>query len=343
MYASARRALQLEIIMTVTIDPKTGYSPELKARVEAEIARAKTFEPLAAKSDDDTIPPRPRFDALDALERDQDPIDLVLPGLMAGSVGSIISPGGAGKSFLALELSLLITTGFDLSGFAGGVHYKKGSVGFVAAEDPALAIAHRMRAIGKDHLTPDLRQEFARAITIEPLAGMKVDIMQKKWFDFFMHFAADKRIVFLDTLRRIHLLEENDSGQMADLIGTMEMVSTQTGCALVFLHHTSKSSAINGQGDAQQASRGSSVLTDNVRWQAFMAGCSKEEASKYAIDEERRGFFVRAGVSKQNFGAPVPEVWLRRADGGVLVPAHLKITSSVARGATGKGRERDEG
>ena len=34
--------------MTITIDPKTGYSPELKARVEAEIARGKTFEPLAA-------------------------------------------------------------------------------------------------------------------------------------------------------------------------------------------------------------------------------------------------------------------------------------------------------
>ena len=44
--ASATRRIELH--SRITVDPKTGYSPELKARVEAEIARAKTFEPLAA-------------------------------------------------------------------------------------------------------------------------------------------------------------------------------------------------------------------------------------------------------------------------------------------------------
>ncbi len=340
--ASATRRIELH--SRITVDPKTGYSPELKARVEAEIARGKTFEPLAATDGDDAIPPRPELDPLDALEHDQPSIDLVLPGLAAGSVGSIISPGGAGKSILALELSLLITTGFDLSGFAAGGTYKRGAVGIAAAEDPVPAIAQRLRSIGRDHLTPEQRQVFGRAITIEPLAGMKVNIMQRKWFNFFMRFAEGKRIVFLDTLRCIHLLEENDSGQMADLIGTMGMISTQTGCALVFLHHTSKSSAINGQGGEQQAARGSSVLTDNIRWQAFLAGCTKADAKEHDIEEARRGFFVRVGISKQNFGVPVPEVWMRRVDGGVLVPAHLKTTSQVAsrRSAKSGGKQREE-
>ena len=324
--------------MPITVDPKTGYSPELKARVEAEIARGKTFEPIAATDGDDAIPPRPKFDPLDALENDQPPIDFALPGLMAASVGSIISPGGAGKSLLALELSVLITTGFDLSGFAAGGTYKRGSVGVVAAEDPVPAIADRMRAIGKNHLTPEQRQTFGRSVFFEPVAGMKVNIMQRKWFNFFMQFAEGKRIVFLDTLRCIHLLEENDSGQMADLIGTMWMIAKQTGCTLIFLHHTNKSSAMSGQGGEQQASRGSSVLTDNIRWQAFLAGCTKAEAKEHGIDEARRRFFVKVGISKQNFGVPAPEVWMRRVDGGVLVPAHLKVTSSVAR-AKGKQQE----
>ena len=39
--ASATRRVELH--SRITVDPKTGYSPELKARVEAEIARGKTF------------------------------------------------------------------------------------------------------------------------------------------------------------------------------------------------------------------------------------------------------------------------------------------------------------
>lgn len=80
------------------------------------------------------------------------------------------------------------------------------------------------------------------------------------------------------------------------------------------------------------------MLTDNIRWQAFLAGCTKAEAKEHGIDEARRGFFVKVGISKQNFGVPAPEVWMRRVDGGVLVPAHLKVTSSVAR-AKGKQQE----
>ncbi len=165
--ASATRRIELH--SRITVDPKTGYSPELKARVEAEIARGKTFEPLAATDGDDAIPPRPELDPLDALEHDQPSIDLVLPGLAAGSVGSIISPGGAGKSILALELSLLITTGFDLSGFAAGGTYKRGAVGIAAAEDPVPAIAQRLRSIGRGRLR---KRKIKHAKASPPLPGL---------------------------------------------------------------------------------------------------------------------------------------------------------------------------
>jgi len=109
--------------MTITIDPKTGYSPELKARVEAEIARARTFEPLAAAdpdadlawlvSDKDDVDVGYRF------ETPPPDLDFVWPGFLAGSVGALVAPGATGKSFWALEAMMSIAcsvAGGDLAG-----------------------------------------------------------------------------------------------------------------------------------------------------------------------------------------------------------------------------------
>ena len=83
------------------------------------------------------------IDILQAFEETPPPLDFVLPGLLAGTVGGIVSPGGAGKSMLALELAILVATGRDLSGFSGGVQRHTGKVVFLAAEDPADALRHR--------------------------------------------------------------------------------------------------------------------------------------------------------------------------------------------------------
>jgi RecA-family ATPase len=176
-----------------------------------------------------------------------------------------------------------------------------------------------------------LREQFAQDFEIEPLAGMQANIDRPDWLAFVESMATGRRLMFLDTLRRFHELDENDSGQMAHLVGVLEGIAKRTGCAMVFLHHASKSAAMNGQGDMQQASRGSSVLVDNIRWQMYLAGCTKDEAKTLGIDEAMRGYFVRTGVSKQNYGPPVADVWMRRSDGGVLIPAELSTSSVTAK------------
>ncbi|KAG1246205.1 hypothetical protein G6F65_020809 [Rhizopus arrhizus] len=79
-----------------------------------------------------------------------------------------------------------------------------------------------------------------------------------------------------------------------------------------------------GAGDQQQASRGSSVLVDNIRWQSYLSGMTQAEAEEWGVDEGQRGYFVRYGVSKANYGAPFQECWFRRHEGGVLKPAVLE-------------------
>lgn len=283
------------------------------------------------------------IDILRAFKEPPPPLDFVLPGLLAGTVGTLVSPGGAGKSMLALELSILVATGHDLSGFGAGVELNTGPVAFLAAEDPEDALKHRLHALGK-HMSQEVREQFAEAFVIEPLAGRQANIDRPDWLAFVESMASGRRLLFLDTLRRFHELDENDSGQMAHLISILERIANRTHCAIVAPHHSSKAAALNGQGDMQQASRGSSVLIDNVRWQAYLSGCSKDEAKLLGIDEEKRKQFVRAGVSKQNYGRDVDDVWMRRVEGGVLIPAEL-ATSYVTmrkeqRSSESKGKNR---
>jgi RecA-family ATPase len=149
-------------------------------------------------------------------------------------------------------------------------------------------------------------------------------------------------LLILDTLRNFHSSDENNSTTMSVLIGYLRGIAARTNCAILFLHHTNKSSAINGQGDIQQASRGSSVLTDNTRWQAYLTGMTNEESEKFTNGDdqpigENRDYYVRFGISKQNYGSPFAERWFKRGKGGILEPIEL---NSVGKQTIKKAQER---
>lgn len=251
------------------------------------------------------------IDILSALSERPANLDFVLPGLVAGTVGAIVSPGGSGKSALALQLSAFIAGGPDLVGMGP---IKHGFAAYLPGEDPEIAVKHRLFALG-EQCSPGHREAMANNLYIEPLEKHSVDIMQSEWFEFIKKVATGRRLLILDTLRMVHQLDENDSSAMTQVVGRMKTIAATTGCSIVFLHHTSKSSAMNGQGAEQQASRGSSVLVDNIRWQGYLRGMSEADAKVYGVDDGQRRFFVEFGVSKQNYGAPYTPTWLRKVSG----------------------------
>ncbi|SFU56334.1 plasmid and phage replicative helicase [Nitrosomonas eutropha] len=260
------------------------------------------------------------LDLMAAFTESPPPIDYVLPNMVAGTVGALVSPGGAGKSMLILQLAAQIAGGPDLLEVD---ELPTGAVVYLPAEDPPVAIHHRLHALGA-HLTANQRRAVADGLLIEPLIGKCPNVMARDWFDGLTRAAEGRRLMILDTLRRFHIEEENASGPMAQVVGRMEAIAADTGCAIVFLHHASKGAAMAGAGDQQQASRGSSVLVDNIRWQSYLSGMTLAEAEEWGVDESQRGFFVRYGVSKANYGAPFQECWFRRHEGGVLKPAVLE-------------------
>ena len=273
-----------------------------------------------------------RIDIRNAFSCAPAPLDFVLPGLLTGTVGTLFSPGATGKSFLLLEAAMGIAcsvAGGDLLGLRAGLSSGR-RVAYMAAEDTVPVLEHRIHAIGQ-HLQPEAREVIADALDIECMVGRRFNIMDDRHLRALAEFAAGARLLVIDTISRVHQLDENSASDMARLLGNLEFVAGETGAAIVFAQHVSKSAAREGQGDQQHAARGSSVLTDNARWGAALTRMTENEAANHSddpitlrpISAAARGWYVRMAVPKNNYSEPIEDRWFRRSEGGVLVPANL--------------------
>ena len=289
-------------------------------------------------------PPGPTWpepmDILAISKKDLKPADFVLPGLVAGSVGAIVSPGGVGKSALALQLCAQISEGPDFTGISA----QSGKAAYLPGEDPEDMIEHRIRAL-TDKSTPEQLEAMRANLAIVPLERFDVNILNAEHEKRLKGLATGRRLLIIDTLRISHGEDENDSGAMSSVIGVMKRIAADTGCAIVFLHHVNKGSSNTKKGAEQQASRGSSVLVDNIRWQAYLMAPTEEEMEQHFITEQDAKMLAKFGVSKQNYGKPFTPVWFRKVscldpkvDGGftlekTVIPSFESTdTSSKSRG-----------
>lgn len=268
--------------------------------------------------------PRPsmpeRLDILAMLGTDPEPLDEVFPGMLAGTVGALIASGGAGKSWLLLMLAIYVATGIDAIGLPDEwKKIKRGRALYLPAEDPAAVIWHRLRALSKaQEWTAEQCKEIADGLEIYPMLGMGADLAESEWAALLGSKCKGMRLVIYDTLRRYHKKEENDGGQMAEILAAMESAAAQTGAAIIYAHHANKAAVLNGKAGEQGASRGASTLTDNARWQANLAALAEKEAKDMGIPADRRGYYIRLGIPKKNYGSPSPEILLERQAGGWL-------------------------
>ncbi len=262
-------------------------------------------------------------------------LDFVISGLLVGTVGSIVAPGSVGKSFFALQTAIAVASAsqsFDLLRLG---EVKKGRVLVLAAEDPEQVIWHRMHAIGR-HLPESVRKDVIENMVIVPCLGDGIDITDPRWEeDLRQLFERTKpRLVFIDTLTRVHSKDENAAMDAKEIMQILEALANEFGCAVVFLHHVSKAAALGGLVELQQAARGSSVFVDNSRWQSFLAVMSSEEAKVAGISDTDRRRYVRWNTPKQNYGPPRPDQWFVRGEGGILMAKgaeHINVDEKPAK------------
>lgn len=287
------------------------------------------------------------IDLAEAFDNTPPALDFLWPGFLAGSVGALIAPGATGKSYWALQAAMSIAcdvAGGDLLGLAPS---QTGRVVYLAGEDPEPLLVWRAHAIGQ-LLQPAARQAIAHSLVLESILGHRLNLLEEAHLRRVIALCLRARLVVVDTLSRIHALDENSNGDMAGLLSVLEHIAAVTGASVLYLHHVNKGSTREGQADQQHSARGASALVDNARWCAYVARMTEDEA-KYLCDVSRqsrplgsklRADYVRFGVCKQNYGVTPADRWYRRSATGVLLPVEL-VEQGQRVGRAGKGFCRD--
>ena len=276
------------------------------------------------------FPPAP-LNILECFTVKPPPLDFVWPGFLSGTVGALVAPGATGKSFFAMEAGMAVActvAGGDLLGIEPQTH---GRVEYFSFEDPANVLENRLHhAIGKYITDPGARESIAENMSIWPCTGTLINIVDSRFRDKIVEIGEGSRLLILDTLARIHALEENSNSDMSQVIAALENIAARTGAAILFLHHTGKSATANGKVDNPGAGRGASALVANSRWTGFLQKMTVEESDELSDDPvskkpvaERRNYFARFGVAKQNHGEEELACWFRREMGGALLPVDL--------------------
>lgn len=279
-----------------------------------------------------------------------DPLKIIFMGMTEGTVGALVSQGGAGKTYVGLEIAVAVAGGPNLLELKIGRH---GPVSFFAAEDTLETLNYRMHHI-LSGISDKEAVQLSKNLKISSLSGSLPDLFEPSFAKWLLDQARGRKLIVLDTLRRFHTKDENSGGDMVQLLGILESICHKTGCSILFVHHTGKAAALNDQGSMQQASRGSSVLVDNIRGgQINLVGMSPAEAKKFAVSDDMRGHYVKFCSAKQNYAAPEPDRWLGRhaAQGGILLPVQLverertdgKDTSTKATSKPRNSKERSYG
>ena len=282
-------------------------------------------------------------------------VDFVLPGLPVRSVGAIVAPGSTGKSFLALQIAAALALRLPVAGGALPAPVVSGKTVLFASEESATMLVLRMHSLvswllsGNGYLPLEEQLErghlvtlLANSLEVYPLAGQMLRIVEDggttEALDALAKVCQGARLLIVDPLRRFHNGDENSSGDMTTVVQAFESVAHRTGCAVLITHHTNKAATLAGNGDMQQAIRGSSALTDAIRWQANLVGMTEGEAERFGVEPEKRRYFVRLELAKANYVEPSAGVWMRRQPGGCLQRVELHERRGT-RGSSRGGRD----
>ncbi len=198
------------------------------------------------------------FDAGDLFRRDFPSTAWLVTGLITR--GGLVQFGAepkSGKTWLALEIAVAITTGTRALGDA---YAARGVVAYFFAEDLDRQVRNRIRALlaGRNLGPPAL----GGRLHVCP-RGKTLDITRDE--DLAWVVASARRLgqldlLVLDPLRDIHSGKENESDDMANVMRRMKVLGEVLGCTVGFAHHTAKASKESGDRRAGQRARGSGAI-----------------------------------------------------------------------------------
>ena len=296
----------------------------------------RTVESLA-KTDGRNHPERhkgpltPLFDLADAnidrLLRTSPPARRwLLSGMLPlGIVGMIVAPGGTGKSQFVLQMGVTVATGIPLCDvWQGG---ERGTALLLLAEDEIDEVHRRLDRIitelspSHPKIAADLRsglliKSMTASNNLMTRAQHRGDVEATDYVDRLLMTVSgipDLKLIVIDPASRFRGGNENSADDSTRFIEQLERLRHATGATVLVCHHANKASMNPTTGTrGQAATRGSSAMTDGVRWQLNLSQPTKE--AKVGLDASKH--YLSAELSKSNYGPPIDaEILIRKPNG----------------------------
>lgn len=261
------------------------------------------------------------------------------PFIRKGIVGQIVGAGGVGKTHILAQLALALATGTPWLEIYPVE--KKGHV-FMGLGENGEDDVHRLLWKTAENLCMKHKETFLheaeKLLAVASFTGKDATFIRKglptPFYQTFLKELQDKEppegwaCIILDPISRFMGLDsENDNASATQFISLLERLSLELNGrpTVLFGHHMNKSSLATAHTD-QGASRGSSAITDGVRWQANLEKVSASEKE----DEKNEQIHVKFRVVKSNFTPIIPPQLLRKQENGCLKPIRKELPKIIA-------------
>lgn len=264
--------------------------------------------------------------------------------LPQGIVGMIVAPGGTGKSMFVMQMAFAIATGGK---FANYWDTNKGGVLLLLAEEDDDEIHRRVEHLMA--LYPPNDPAASKAIdknvhikSMSAISNMMTHTTMKSGggvvaTDYAQRLILTARnipnlkLIVIDPASRFRGGNENSADDTTRFIEQLELVKKETGTTILLVHHAHKGASKTEASD-QGDSRGSSALSDGVRWQANLRQVTEKQIMKIAgHNMSQTARYLVSSVTKNNYGPPQEEVVLIRGDHGILNAVLSTATSQIDR------------
>jgi RecA-family ATPase len=241
----------------------------------------------------DTLPEIENLDNAIKEPHDLTP-ELIEGTLRQGHKMLIAGPSKAGKSFLLMELAAAISTGGEWL----GKKCKKGRVLYLNLEIDKNSFITRFEEIYK---SMDIDISNAEKISFLPLRGKSESLDKLAPMIIRRVRGQELAAIILDPIYKVITGDENNARDMSNFCNQFDRIATETGAAMIYVHHHSKGSQI-GKRSMDRAS-GSGVFARDPDALLDMVELAHEKA-----DGDRTAWRVEATLREFKPWDPV-NVW----------------------------------
>jgi hypothetical protein len=233
--------------------------------------------------------------------------------LVRGEITMLASPGGVGKSSLAIGIAVSIATAMAL--LDEKIYGSKLTALYVNAEDSTTEMRRRIWAFCLKHSVAE--QDLGRFLLVgaDDSRTQKISFMRSDKGNFVLDDVGIAHLeALIDELRPDVIVLDplvalcgggnlNDNAGMSLVMRALKRLANKFDCAILLLHHTRK----GGDLSHAEAIGGASAIVNLARRAIMAVPMTTEEATKLGVLPSERSSYFKTVTSKSNLAPNTPD------------------------------------